>query len=62
MKAYELANLLMKYPDYDVEVCYSDTSKCNYEHPWPDYTTLVLDGLADVCDGKKVVTLDCYER
>lgn len=62
MKVYELINLLKEYPDYNVEVCYADTSKCSYEHPWPDYTTLVLDGIDDVCCNKNVITLGCYER
>ena len=57
MKAKELAEQLLKYPDFDVqfEVC---TNITTYDHPWPEYTTFRVEGISDIAHSSKVVVLE----
>lgn len=61
MKAQKLAELLMEYPDYDVEFSYSDTSNCTAEYPWSNYHVLVPNGELDVYSIEKTIELNCEE-
>lgn len=57
MKAKELAEQLLKNPNFDVqfEIC---TSYGCYEHPWPEYTSFVVKGIEDVAYSNKVIVLE----
>jgi hypothetical protein len=57
MKAKELAEQLLKYPDFDVtfDVC---VNCCVHEYPWPEYATYTVNGIADIAHGNKVIVLD----
>lgn len=58
MKAKELAEELLKNPDFEVELIrmIGDTT---YDHPYPEYETLKIFGVADVGYSDKVIILDC---
>lgn len=60
MKAKELAEQLLKYPDYDVEfdIC---TALPTYDHPWPQYQSYKICGIDDVAHSSKVIVLDVEE-
>lgn len=60
MKAKELAELLLKIPDFQVKVIYADTSQCSVEHLYPEYHSLNITGVADIEYSDKVIVLD-YE-
>jgi len=57
MKAKDLAEQLLKYPDFDVEfdVC---TNITTYDCPWPEYTTFEVSGIADIGHSDKVIVLE----
>ena len=57
MKAKDLAEQLLKYPDFNVEfdVC---TNITTYDYPWPEYTTFEVTGIADVGHSNKVIVLE----
>lgn len=59
MKAKDLAELLLEHPDFEVVGCYADTSKCDVNHPWPDYMKFDISGVADIGYSDKVIVLDC---
>lgn len=60
MKAKELAEQLLKYPDYDVEfdIC---TALPTYDHPWPQYQSYRICGIGDAAHSSKVIVLDVEE-
>ncbi len=60
MKAKELAEQLLKYPDYDVEfdIC---TALPTYDHPWPQYQSYRICGIDDVAHDSKIIVLDVEE-
>lgn len=60
MKAKELAEQLLKYPDFDVEfsVC---TDYPTYDYPWVDFTTFRVDGIEDIGYSSKIINLDVSE-
>lgn len=57
MKAKELAEQLLKYPDFYVEfdVC---TTIPTYDHPWPEYTTFEVNGISEIAHGSQVIVLE----
>lgn len=59
MKAKDLAELLLKNPDFEVRGCYVDTSRCDVDHLWPEYNWFDISGIADVGYSDKVIILDC---
>ena len=61
MKAKELAELLLKYPDFEVKGIYADTSKCNTWNLWPQYHTMTVDDIADIGYSAKEILLDLSE-
>ena len=58
MKAKELAELLLKNPDFEVQCVFCDSSVCSPEHLYPDYITLNISGIADIGYSDKIVVLD----
>ena len=60
MKAKELAEILLKYPDYDVEfdIC---TSMPTYDYPYPTYQSYKICGVDGVADVSKVIVVDVEE-
>lgn len=61
MKARELAELLMKYPDYNVNAYYTNIARCEVEYPYPGRAQLCIDGIWDIDNDKKILSLDCSE-
>ena len=57
MKAKELAEQLLKYPDFEIRfaVC---TNITTYDHPWPEYTTFRVEGIEDVAHSDEVIVLE----
>lgn len=57
MKAKDLAEQLLKYPDFDVEfnICMVYPS---YEHPWAEYKTFGICGIEDIAHSDKVIVLE----
>lgn len=60
MKAKELAEILLKYPDYDVEfdIC---TSMPTYDRPYPTYQSYKICGVDGAADVSKVLVVDVEE-
>lgn len=58
MKAKDLAALLLKNPDFDVQCVFVDTSKCSVDHLYPDYHFVNVCGIADIGYSSKVIVLD----
>lgn len=58
MKAKELAQELLKNPDFEVGLVYIKDNP-TYDHPYPEYETLEICGIADVGYSDKVILLDC---
>lgn len=58
MKAKDLAELLLQYPEFEVQCIFCDTSKCTIDHPYPDYHSVNVCGIGDVGWSSKVVVLD----
>lgn len=55
MKAKELAEKLLEYPDFEVKgvfVNYFSSEK------WPEYHSLKITGIADIGHSDKVIVLD----
>lgn len=59
MKAKDLAELLMKNPDFDVEACFCDVSKVSFDHPYVEYNYFPVEGISDIGYSDKVIILDC---
>jgi len=59
MKAKDLAELLLKYPDFEVEGIFYDDSQCTIESSWGTYHTFNINGIADIGHSSKVIVLDC---
>ena len=58
MKAKELAELLLKNPDFDVQCVFADTSECSVDHLYPDYHFVSVCGIADIGYSSKVIVLE----
>ena len=58
MKAKELAELLLKNPDFEVQCVFVDASKCSVDHIYPDYNFVNVCGIADIGYSSKVIVLD----
>ena len=56
--AKDLAELLLKNPDFDVQCVFVDTSKCSAEHFASDYYFVNVCGIADIGYSDKVIVLD----
>lgn len=58
MKAKELAEELLKHPDFDVEFVYSTFIRDGIHTPLPDIYSYKITGVADVGHSDKVIVLD----
>ena len=58
MKAKELAEELLKYPDFDVELIYMTFERDGIPIPFPDVYKYKIKGIADIGHSDKVIILD----
>ena len=58
MKAKELAEELLKHPDYDVELTYMTFKRDGTHTPFPDIYNYKIKGIADIGHSDKVIILD----
>lgn len=58
MKAKELAEELLKHPDFDVELIYMTFERDGIHTPFPDIYNYKIKGIADVGHSDKVIILD----
>ena len=58
MKAKELAEELLKHPDYDVEFVYSTFIRDGIHTPFPDIYSYKITEIADIGHSDKVIVLD----
>lgn len=58
MKAKELAEELLKNPDFNVQCVFVDISACSVDHLYPDYHFVNVCGIADIGYSDKVIVLD----
>lgn len=57
MKAKELAEQLLKYPDFDVEFTIV-ARRSTIDHPWSEYVSFKVCGIEDVAHDGKVIVLE----
>lgn len=57
MKAKELAEELLKYPDFDVVVSVP-ISTATYDHPYDEYDMRDIDSIGDIKDNDMVIVLE----
>jgi len=60
MKAKKLAELLMKHPDFEVNLV--TLREDNEKLAWPIYTTYNVIGIADIGWSSKIIQLDVKEN
>lgn len=58
MKAKELAEELLKHPDFDVELIYMTFKRDGIHTPFPDIYNYKIKGIADIGHSDKVIILD----
>lgn len=58
MKAKELAEELLKYPDFDVDFVYSTFIRDGIHTPFPDIYIYKITGVLDVGHSDKVIVLE----
>ncbi len=58
MKAKELAEELLKYPDFDVEFSYMTFKRDGIHTPFPDTYNYKITGVGDIGHSDKVIILD----
>lgn len=58
MKAKELADELLKHPDFDVELVYLTFIRDGIHTPFPDVYRYKITGIADIGHSDKVIILD----
>ena len=60
MKAKDLAEQLLKYPDFDVEfdVCIKYPT---HDNPYPEFQSFKIVGIDGVAEDSKVIVLDVIE-
>jgi hypothetical protein len=58
MKAKELAEELLKYPDFEVELSYMTFIRDGIHTPFPDVYNYKIMGIADIGHSDKVIVLD----
>lgn len=57
MKAKELTEELLKYPDFDV-VVHVPISTATYDHPYDEYDMRDIDYIGYIRDGDMVIVLE----
>ena len=58
MKAKELAEELLKYPDFDVELSYITFKYDGIHTPFPNIYNYKIKGIADIGHSDKVIILN----
>ena len=58
MKAKELAEELLKHPDFDVELTYMTFKRDGIHTPFPDIYNYKIKGIADIGHSDKAIILD----
>lgn len=58
MKAKELADELLKHPDFDVEFIYLTFIRDSIHTPCPDMRSYKITGIADIEHSDKIIVLD----
>lgn len=58
MKAKDLAEELLKYPDFDVEFTYMTFIRDSIHTPFPDIYNYTITGICDIGHSDKVIVLD----
>jgi len=58
MTAKELADELLKYPDFGVEFVYSTFIQDGIHTPFPNISSFRITGIADIGHSDKVIFLD----
>lgn len=58
MTAKELADELLKYPDFDVEFTHFTFIRDGIHTPFPDVYNFKITGIADIGHSDKVIILD----
>lgn len=58
MKAKELAEELLKHPDFDVELSYMTFKRDGIHTPFPNIYNYKIKGIADIGHSDKVIILD----
>lgn len=58
MKAKELAEQLLNYPDFDVELTYMTFKRDGIHTPFPDVYNYKITGIADIGHSDKVIVLN----
>lgn len=62
MKAKELAEILMKNPDFEVDALYTEIYDDKFGYGAINYQTFEVVGITDVGYSEKVVTLDLQDK
>lgn len=58
MKAKELAEELLKHPDFDVELTYMTFKRDGIHTPFPDIYNYKIKGIADIGHSDRIIVLD----
>lgn len=58
MKAKDLADELLKHPDFDIELSYMTFKRDGIHTPFPDVYNYKITGIADIGYSDKVIILD----
>jgi hypothetical protein len=58
MKAKELAENLLKYPDFDVELTCMTFKRDGIHTPFPDIYNYKIKGIADIGHSDRIIVLD----
>jgi len=58
MKAKDLADELLKHPDFDIELSYMTFKRDGIHTPFPDTYNYKITGVADIGYSDKVIILD----
>lgn len=61
MKAKDLANELLKHPDFEVQCVYVDEDIAMVDHRWALYRTLKVTDVADIGYSSQVIVLATEE-
>ena len=61
MKAKELAEQLLKYPDFDVEFDVV-TRRSTVAHPWADHVAFRVCGIEDIGYSSMMITLEVEKK
>ena len=61
MKAKELAEELLKYPDFEVELIYMTFHRDSIHTPFPNVYNYKVKGVADIGHSDRVVVLEGEE-